>query len=376
MVQFSWQRLALRAFDFSERSVRRGRDSQRRRVERWRNRLFMICQCAVTAGAAWWVSQKLIGDPLPVFAPVAAVITIGSSFGQRLSRAAEVAAGVALGVFFGDLFVHFFGTGVWQIVLVVLLAMSVATWVGAKNLMITQAGVQSIIVMTLLPGAEQGLGRWLTALVGCALALLVTTIAPTSPLTRPRQLAAEVLREAAGTLTEIRDALTDGDPEAGDRVLTRARLSEGGLERLNDAVDEGLAVVRLSPFARGNLPHLEELSAIVDPLDRMSRNLRVLARRSAVALYRGETIPPAYLSLMGDLAEQMTWCAGELQARRLPEGIQERMEVLGERSSHLRMTNSLSAVVLLAQMRSIMVDLVQLSGVSYADARELIPEMD
>ncbi|OYN98914.1 uncharacterized membrane protein YgaE (UPF0421/DUF939 family) [Propionibacteriaceae bacterium ES.041] len=376
MVRFSWQRMALRAFDLSERSVRRGRDSQRRRVERWRNRLFLICQCAITAGVAWWASMKLLGDPLPVFAPVAAVVTLGSSYGQRLSRGVEIAVGVAVGVFFGDVFVYLFGTGVWQIIVVTILAMSVATWLGARNLMITQAGVQAIIVMTLLPNPGAGFGRWLTALIGCALALLVTTVAPAGPLTRPRILAAGVLSEAADTLNAIREALTDGDPEAGDRVLDRARRSEGALERLNDAVEEGMAVVRYSPFRRRNLPHMQDLSQIVDPLDRMARNLRVLARRSAVALYRSETIPQAYLSLMGSLAEDIKWCSGELYARRLPTGIRQRMEALGERSSHLMLSESLSAVVLLAQMRSIMVDLVQLSGMDYADARELIPDMD
>lgn len=376
MVRFSWQRMALRAFDLSERSVRRGRDSQRRRVERWRNRLFLICQCAITAGLSWWVSMELLGDPAPVFAPVAAVITLGSSYGQRLSRGVEIAVGVAVGVFFGDVFVHFFGTGMWQIIIVAILAMSVATWLGARNLMITQAGVQAIIVMTLLPQPGAGFGRWVTALIGCALALLVTTVAPAGPLVRPRVLAAGVLREAAATLDAIREALAEADPEAGDRVLDRARRSEGSLERLNDAVDEGMAVVRYSPFRRRDLPHMQDLSQIVDPLDRLARNLRVLARRSAVALYRSETIPKAYLNLMDDLAAEVRWCAGELEARRLPSGIRQRMEVIGERSSHLTLSGSLSAVVLLAQMRSIMVDLVQLSGMDYADARELIPEMD
>lgn len=41
---------------------------------------------------------------------------------------------MALGMLIGDVFVTFFGTGVWQIILVCLLAMSVATLIGAGNL--------------------------------------------------------------------------------------------------------------------------------------------------------------------------------------------------------------------------------------------------
>jgi hypothetical protein len=40
------------------------------------------------------------------------------------------------------------------------------------------------------------------------------------------------------------------------------------------------------------------------------------------------------------------------------------------------LTQSMSAVVILAQTRSMVADLMQLTGIEYADARELIPEMD
>jgi len=47
-----------------------------------------------------------VGPPAPFFAPVAAIITLGFSFGQRLRRAVEVAIGVAVGVLVGDAFVR------------------------------------------------------------------------------------------------------------------------------------------------------------------------------------------------------------------------------------------------------------------------------
>ncbi|GAB3703921.1 FUSC family protein [Mariniluteicoccus flavus] len=374
--RFTWQGMALRAFDLSEKGVRRGAASQRRRVDRWRNRLWMICQCALTAGIAWWICGRVLGHALPVFGPVAAVVTLGFSFGQRLSRAAEIAVGVAVGVFFGDLFVQFFGTGPWQIVLVCLLSMSVATWLGARNLMIIQAGLQSIIVLTLMPDPNQGFNRWLDAAVGVLLALVVTTIAPASSVVRPRLLAAGVLTEAAATLDEVRDALVAGDPEAGDRVLERARNSESTLDELNEATDEGLAVVRYSPFRRRDLPHMQEISQLTDPLDRMMRNLRVLTRRSAIALWREEKIPLSYRSLLGALADELRYCANELQARRIPEAARPRLIALGTKSSHLGLADNLSSIVMLAQVRSILVDALELTGMDYAEAREAIPDMD
>ena len=72
----------------------------------------------MTAGLAWFVAHTVIGHQLPFFAPVAAIITLGISFGQRLRRGVEVAIGVAVGVAVGDLFQAVFGTGAWQIVVV------------------------------------------------------------------------------------------------------------------------------------------------------------------------------------------------------------------------------------------------------------------
>lgn len=374
--RFSLQRMALRAFDLSERSVRLGRRSQQQRVARWNKRLWMICQCAITAGLAWLIANRLLGHPAPVFGPVAAVVTLGFSFGQRIGRAMEVAVGVAVGVFFGDLFVKYFGTGVWQIIFVCFLAMSVATWLGARTLMVIQAGLQSIIVLTLLPAPNEGLNRWLDALVGCVLALAMTTIAPASSLRRPRLLAAGVLTEAAGTLTEIRRCLSERDLDAGEVILRQARSTEDLVADLDEATTEGLAVVRYSPFLRSNLPALQEISQLTGPLDRMLRNLRVLARRSAVVLWREEHIPSSYLDLLDRLALETRWCAGELYERRMPVAARPRLIDLGRASSQVELIAELSPMVMLAQMRSIMVDLLELTGMAYADARESMPDMD
>ena len=269
-----------------------------------------------------------------------------------------------------------FGSGVWQIIVVLVLAMSVATLLSNRALVIIQACVQSVIVVTLAPTAAQGFGRWLDAVVGCALALLVATVAPGAPLRKPARLAAQVLDELAATLEACASELKESDEDAGDAVLAQARQTEEALEELNDATAEGLAVVRQSPFRRRQLAGVEAYADLVDPLGHASRNLRVLARRCAVALWRGEDVPAPYRAEMVALAEVMRFMAMELRNRRLPTRARERLVAIGERTAHLRLSESISAVVILAQVRSITADLLELTGIDYAEARELIPEMD
>ena len=56
----------------------------------------------MAAGLAWFVAHDLIGRPTPFFAPIAAVITLASSVGQRVRRTAELVLGVAIGIGIGD----------------------------------------------------------------------------------------------------------------------------------------------------------------------------------------------------------------------------------------------------------------------------------
>lgn len=380
---FSWQdtgralqRASIRAFDVSERTARRGWRSQQRRVGRWRSRLFMILQIALAAGASWWIARRLLGHEEPFLATVSAIICLGFSFGQRLGRVVEVAVGVTIGVFVGDVFVHFFGTGVWQIVLVVAMAMSITTWLGARTLMVTQSAVQAAAVLTVLPGVDAGISRWQDALVGCAVALLFATVAPTSPVDRPRMIAAKVLREAALSVRAMVGALRTGDAAEAGQILERARSTETELSALLSAAQEGMAVVRTSPFLRRHRDAVLQIADLVVPLDRFIRNLRVLARRVAVATHVGETVPEEYLDLLVEFAQVIDECAAELLARRVPTSKLDALRALGERSAHVPILPRLSSTVVLAQVRSMLVDLMELCGEDYTDARDAVPDMD
>ncbi len=372
----SVQRMKLRAFDLSDRTIRRGRASAVRRVDRLRRRAFMIAQCSITAALAWLLAFQLLGHQLPFFAPIAAIITLGLTFGQRLRRGVEVAIGVAVGVAVGDLWLALFGTGVWQIMVVCAIAMSLATLLGAGQLMMTQAGVQSILVTVLSPNPGQAVNRWLDAVIGCALALVVATVAPSGPLRKPGEVASRVVAEMAATLDAAAAALAANDEDAADAVLERARAGEKDLADFDQAAAEGVAVVRHSPFRRRHLPVVSALADLYEPLDHASRNLRVLARRCAVAVWRGEPVPTAYQHLIRRLAEAFRFIAAELGARRLPTAARDRLQEIGEASAHLQLTASISAVVILAQTRSLVADMMELTGMDYLEAREFIPEMD
>jgi uncharacterized membrane protein YgaE (UPF0421/DUF939 family) len=372
----SLQRLKLRAFDLSDRTIRRGEASAVRRIERWRQRAFMIIQCSVTAGVAWLLASLLLGHQVPYFAAAAAILVLGLAYGQRLRRGVDVAIGVTVGVTLGDIWLLLFGAGVWQVVAVCAIAMSLATLVGAGPLMTSQAGAQSIAVLVMAPTFKYGIDRGLDAAIGCSLALLVATVAPSGPLRKPAVVAAKVVAGMAETLEAAADALASKDEEAANAVLDRARAAEKDMATFDVAAAEGLEVVRYSPFRRRHLSEAIAMSDLHEPLDSASRNLRVLVRRCVVAVWRGAEVPVAYQDLIRRLAEVCRFIADEFSEHRFPTAARDQLREIGEASAHLQLTHSISTVVILAQVRSIVADMIQLTDMSYHDARELLPDMD
>jgi uncharacterized membrane protein YgaE (UPF0421/DUF939 family) len=359
--------------DIAPQAARRSRASLRRRVDRWRDRIFFIAQCALAAGVAWALARYAVGHPQPFFAPVAAMVALGFSFGQRLRRVAEVMVGVAVGVGVGDLFVRFFGTGVAQIIFVVALAMSVAVLLGAGTLMTTQAGVQAAIVTTLLPNPGAGFSRWIDAALGGVVALAAATIAPAAAIRRPRQQATDVLNELAEILIETADGLRNKDEKAVTDALRRARASESMLDDLRSAAAEGVAVVRLSPFRRRHRGRVQQIADLVVPADRAIRNIRVLVRRCAVSVWRDEQMPAEYPMLLDRLADGTRLIAESLFEPAADVAAHRVLGELGRRTAEMPLPTGLSAVVVLGQIRSTVVDLLELTGTSYDDARQLVP---
>lgn len=343
------------------------------RIARLRARSWHVGQAAVAAAIAYVIAREALGHPQPFLAPVAAIVCLGMSYGQRLRRVAEVTVGVAIGVGVADLFVLWVGAGAWQVIIIVSASMSVALLLDAGQLLVTQAAVQSVIVATLLPNPDQGLERWLDALVGGGVALVAATLVPRAPLRRPAEEAARLVRELAGLLHGAADRAEDGDVRAAEEVLRRARNTDSTIEDLRRAAREGLSVVASSPLRRGHRHRVRRMASLVEPLDHAIRNTRVLVRRVVAAARYEEPVPVAYVNLIDHLADSVDLIAAELAEDRLAFEAQDQLVKVAERTVDLPSPPSLSAAVVLAQVRALVVDLLQLTGLDVDQAMEKVP---
>jgi uncharacterized membrane protein YgaE (UPF0421/DUF939 family) len=351
----------------------RGRVSLRARIARVSAKRWQILQCAAAAGAAWLIAADLLGHPTPFFAPVAAVVSLGTSYGQRLRRVAEVTAGIALGVLLADLIAIVIGSGWWQMTLVVALAMTSALLITSGQMFVTQAAVQSIIISALVPAPSDAFVRWSDAVVGGCVALVAATLVPAAALRRPREQAAIVVRKISALLRAAAKVMVDGVAERGLELLADARATDSLIRELQDAADEGMAVVSSSPFRIRHRPDIRRMADLVEPLDRALRSTRVLVRQTAVAAYHHRHVPKSYSLLAIDLADAADMVADELAADRMAVAARDALLQVGEASALFERADEMTAEVVLGQLRSVVVDLLLLTGMTQIESTEALP---
>lgn len=360
----------LRAF---ERARRWSASEARRRRDRLQQRIFPMLQASIGAGVSWYVARELFGHEAPIFAGVVAVVCLGMNFGNRLTRAVEITVGAATGILTGELIVHFLGTGAWQTALIALLAMVIATFAGAGSLLTIQAGVQGVVVATatVLPGGA--LSRWIDAVIGGLVAIAIAMITPASPLRKPRRMARRLTEEVARLLDRTAHGLSERNEHIVAEALRDARFTDHLIGELRSQVEEGAAIARTVPWQWRKRTHLRGLDRQLTAFDRLLRNARVLVRRADVAILEGEPVPSSYVELVAEAADIASDLAKALDDPQALSAVRRQLGELAEETNHRAPQPSLSAEVIRAQVRSAIVDMYMITGLTYGEARVRVP---
>ncbi|MEV6712411.1 FUSC family protein [Lentzea sp. NPDC051208] len=353
------------------------REAVRRGFGRWRGAALPIVQCALSAGLAWLVATMVIGHQHPFFAPIAAVVCLGVSLGQRLRRVGELVVGVSVGVGVGDALISWIGSGPWQIALVVALAMSAAVLLDGGSVIALQAGSSAVLVATLLPpSAGGGFDRMIDALTGGLVGLAVAALIPANPVTVAQRQLKVLTNTLSGALRELAGALDSKDSVKAAGVLAELRTSQTTIDDYKAALQTGREITRIAPIRWRSKDELKRYQTAAGPVDYAIRNTRVLARRTMAALKADERIPDGVPDVLKDYADAVDCLKGELEKNKEPkltrEAVRDAARVLTARRLG---GDGFSSKVVLAQIRSVAVDLLQATGLSRSEAMEALPPL-
>jgi len=225
----------------------------------------------------------------------------------------------------------------------------------------------------LVPDPGDAFTRWTDAVIGGAVALVAATVVPAAPLRRPREQAAVVMRKIAGLLRASGEVMIDGEVDRAMALLADARSTDHLIRELQAAADEGLSVVDSSPFRVRHRDNLRRMVDLVDPLDRALRSTRVLVRQTAVAAYHRRPVPASYSLLALDLADAADAVADELAVNRMAVEARPAVLAVGEASGRVERSEVLAAEAVLAQLRSVVVDLLMVTGLDQLESTDALP---
>ena len=335
-----------------------------------------ILQTALAASLAYLLASMVLGPKQAFFAPVAAVVCSGLALGQRGQRAVEVTLGVALGLAIADLLVRVIGVGAAQMGIVVALAMAAAVLFGERALLVNQAAISAILVVILQP-PHSGFtpDRFVAALTGGAVALLISYLLPVNPERLVERAARPILGELVEVLEEIASALRTRDLERAESALLRSRRLDERTRSFDETITAGHETARLSPTRRGALERLRLYADAGARMELAIINTRVLARGAANAIGRGDEVPSILPKAVLDLSRAVDHLRAYLEkheeveeARRCAlEAARSATEVLKER-------HSLATSVLVGQVRSASVDLLRSTGMDQERALTALEE--
>jgi uncharacterized membrane protein YgaE (UPF0421/DUF939 family) len=344
------------------------RGQVRRRTSRLRAGLWTIAQTSLAVGAAWAIARQL--DSSPFFAPISAVVSLAATRGQRTRRAIELVIGVAVGITIADLIVSVLGTSTPVLMLVVALSMGAALFLGAGTILMSQAGVSAIFVTTVEQPHGFTPNRFIDALIGGAIALLISqVIMPRDPVAGVRN-AVHALGERLGlALRETAQAMRDGDLERARRALELSRGTDAQLEDFADAVEIARETVSIRPPVWRARERLPLYAGAVAQLDLAARNARVLARRAVATVRRHGAVHADLAAAVDLLADALSELVAHLDdpeqetsSRRLA------LEAARRATGVLARDHTMSTSALVAQVRSTAVDLLRGSGLSEDEA--------
>lgn len=348
------------------------------RVKRVRKRLLPIMQIGLASGFAYFLARDLAGHPRPFFAPISVVIIIGMTGGDRVSKSVDMALGCIIGVLVGDLIFYRLGDGGWQIAVIVAGSLLIASFFSSSVLVNNQAAIGAILIATIMPpGAEvTGIDRTIDAIIGCVVALATIALIPQAPMQSARAEVSKVLGIMSSVLDDVSDGLRENNPASIDEALDLIRGTQTGIDDLAAAIKAGQETSLVSPFLWGTRRYINSLARVIPPVDNAVRTTRVLARRAGVLANDNDSATPAQIQLLDtlsqvclELSEVYDVDSRVTQATVIPQCVNELRQAAQEAGMDVIPEDGvLSAYAILAQTRSLIVDLLMVCGMSHESA--------
>jgi uncharacterized membrane protein YgaE (UPF0421/DUF939 family) len=244
---------------------------------------WLLLQQALAATLAWLIATRVMQHHIPFFAPIAAVVALNTSLGQRGTNAVRLLIGVAVGIICGEGGLWLLGAGYLALGVATFVAMFLAQLVDRAPVVTAQAASAAILTVT-TAGGEGGLDRLLDALVGAGVALLFSQVLFTpDPVRLVQRAEVAALDEMAEGLRLTAQSLRDRNTGLAERALTKLCDLPVQLSELARILRASAAVARHSLLWQRRRAAVTAEAANARQLDLLGSSCLLLARTATTA---------------------------------------------------------------------------------------------
>ena len=244
--------------------------------------LWPLLQATAAATAAWALASHVVHHHEPFFAPIAALVSLNTSFGERGLNALRLVMGVVLGIGVGELTLLMLGGGYGSLALATFVALTIARVLGSARILLAQAGVGAILTIAVANG-QVGYQRLTDVLIGAGVALVFSQLLfSPQPLRLLRRVESDALAAMAAALWTAAQAL-DGEASLAERSVGSQRELRDHLSELARMRRTSGRVARHSLVWRGQITPLVHENEDAGYLDLLGGSCLLLTRTSLEA---------------------------------------------------------------------------------------------
>lgn len=334
-------------------------------------------QAAVVSVIAYLVCLAVLHQPYPIFGAIACFLALGFSRNRQPRRVLEIGLGATFGVLVGEVVARTMGFGWWQLLVIMLVTPLCARFIDRSDLMTFQATINAMVVASLAAlvtssgGAPpSGVWRWLDALIGAGIALLATVLIPSSIVSRPRRTTSTALVRLADAMGGIGDGLRDGDADAVAAANGHLKGARDLLTEARTAQSSSADIAALNPALRSERRELAELDRIIALAGRLHVSATMLARQSRSVVERMGRAPRS-ADLVTEVADALRHLGTAVGHWQKPELARDEAREIARRLAPLEVArgDDWRTTALVSLLRSVVVDLLQLTGLSRVQSR-------
>ena len=237
-------------------------------------------EAAVAASLAWWLSVLLIGDHVPIFAAIAAIVCLAPGLPSHSRQIVGMFAGVCVGIGAGEAALAL-GFAADPILLgaAIFAGMLLAIAIAVQPVIAIQAGASAVIVIA-YGGDENSWGRFGDAAIGGAVAFLFSQVLFTPP---PFEVIGKAARRLVKDARDVERELDGCCGDKGDEKELREAMHtlRDAEQTLDQKLEHARNIARRT--LRGRM-HRERIEQTVEDWSELARNLHLALGSTAYAL--------------------------------------------------------------------------------------------